>query len=216
MAMSENADLHSDYQRARFAGRVGFGRSAALLIVDFIRAYTDPGSALYAPPVPATVTRTRPLLAACRRRGLPVLFTRVAYHPDLRDAGLFVQKAQALAAMVEGSPLTGIVPELAPLPGEHVITKQYASAFFGTALASTLRVAGVDTLLLTGCTTSGCIRATAVDGLQHGFRVIVPRECVGDRDERPHTANLFDIDAKYGDVVDLATVLAHVESLASA
>lgn len=206
-------DLRADYRGARLAGRVGFGRSVALIVVDFIRAYTDPDSPLYAPPVLTAIAQTKPLLTACRERVIPVLFTRVAYHPDLRDAGLFIKKARALCDLAEGSPQAEIVPDLRPGVGDHVITKQYASAFFGTSLASTLRVVGVDTVLLAGCTTSGCIRATAVDGLQHGFHVIVPRECVADRDARPHEANLFDIDAKYGDVLGLEEVLAHLGSL---
>jgi len=106
--------------------------------------------------------------------------------------------------------MADIVPELAPRPEDVVIIKQYASAFFGTALASMLTAERVDTVIVTGCSTSGCIRATAVDGMQHGFRVIVPRECVGDRAPEPHDANLFDIDRKYGDVVSRAEVLAYL------
>lgn len=206
MSSGRAGDLHADYAGAHFNGRVGFGQKPALLIVDFVCAYTAPESPLYAPPVLLAISQTVRLLSLCRVHGVPVIFTRVAYHSGLVDAGLFVRKAGALSLMVEGSPLTRIVPELTPNQGEYVITKQYASAFFGTTLSSTLRSLGADTVLLAGCTTSGCIRATAVDGMQHGFHMIVPRECVGDRHPDPHASNLFDIDAKYGDVMALDEV----------
>ena len=123
-----------------------------------------------------------------------------------------MKKVPVLRSMVEGEPLTEIVPELPPKPNDVVLKKQYASAFFGTPLAAMLTSLGVDSVIVTGCSTSGCIRATAVDGMQHGFRVIVPRECVGDRHAGPHEANLFDIDSKYGDVVSKAEVLAYLNA----
>jgi maleamate amidohydrolase len=194
-----------------FDGKVGFGKRPALLIVDFIKAYTDPGEPFYAAAVVQAVERTRPLLTAARARGIPVIFTRVLYSEHALEGGLFVRKIPSLRKLVDGAHAAALVDELAPRPGEVVLTKQYASAFFGTPLASTLTAHGVDTLILTGCSTSGCIRATAVDGMQHGFRVIVPRECVGDRAPEPHEANLFDIDAKYGDVVPVASVIEKLE-----
>jgi maleamate amidohydrolase len=206
LQMSEQSDLEQNY-RGVFDGRMGFGRAPALIVVDFIKAYTEPGSPLYAPAVVEAVKATVPLLAACRGRGLPVIYTRVLYHRNGSDGGLFVRKVPALRRMVEGEPLAGIVPELPPGPDDVILIKQYASAFFGTSLAAMLTAQGVDTLIITGCSTSGCVRATAVDAMQHGFRPIVPRECVGDRHEAPHEANLFDINAKYGDVVLLADVL---------
>ena len=142
------------------------------------------------------------------RKSLPVIYTRVLYHRNGSDGGLFVRKVPALRRMVEGEPLADIVPELPPGPDDVILIKQYASAFFGTSLAAMLTTQGVDTLIITGCSTSGCVRATAVDAMQHGFRPIVPRECVGDRHDAPHEANLFDINAKYGDVVPLAEVMA--------
>jgi nicotinamidase-related amidase len=208
MALDQLAD---DYKRHGLAARVGFGTRPALLIVDFVRAYTTPGSPLYADPgVPNAVEASVPLLAAAREAALPVLFTTVAYAPGGRDGGVFVRKVPALLELTRDSPLAQIVPELQPAADELVIEKKYASAFFGTHLAATLTASGVDTLILVGCSTSGCIRATAVDGMQHGFRVIVPRECVGDRDPAPHEANLFDIDGKYGDVVSVGEVLAYL------
>ncbi|MCS6887295.1 MAG: N-carbamoylsarcosine amidohydrolase [Chloroflexus sp.] len=203
--------LASDYRRHGLAGRVGFGERPALLVIDFIKAYTTPGSPLYAAPgVPDAVRASQPVLAAARAAGIPIIYTTVAYAPDGRDGGVFVQKVPALRQLTHDSPLIAIVDELRPQAGELVIEKKYASAFFGTHLAATLTALRVDTLIMIGCSTSGCIRASAVDGMQHGFRVIVPRECVGDRAPEPHLANLFDIDGKYGDVVAVEEVLAYL------
>lgn len=204
--------LENSY-RGVFDGRLGFGRKPALLVVDFINAYTTPGSPLFAAPVVEAVRETVNVLALAREQGVLVIYTRVLYASHGKDGGLFVQKVPVLRRLVAGEPLAEIVPALAPQPADIVLLKQYASAFFGTALAATLTSQGVDTVLLTGCSTSGCIRATAVDGLQHGFRVIVPRECVGDRHPEPHAANLFDIHSKYGDVVAKAEVLDYLAHL---
>ena len=190
-----------------FDGRIGFGKKPAVLVVDFVKAYTTPGSALYAPAVVDAVRETVDVLDLARRNDIPVVYTRVLYSHNGLDGGIFVQKVPVLRTMVEGEPLTEIVPELPPAPQDVIIIKQYASAFFGSPLAAMLTSQGIDTIVLTGCSTSGCIRATAVDGMQYGFRVIVPRECVGDRHPEPHEANLFDIDSKYGDVVSKAEVM---------
>jgi len=201
--------LRADYAGV-FDTRLGFGQRPVLLSVDFMRAYTTEGSPLYAPGVVAAVEASRALYAAARRAGVPIIYTRVEFHPSGLDGGVFVRKVPSLRALVPGEPLAAVVPELAPEPDDLVLVKNYASAFFGTSLGATLTALGVDTLLLTGCSTSGCIRATAVDGVQHGYRVIVPRECVGDRRPEPHEANLFDIDAKYGDVVARDEVLRYL------
>ncbi len=156
------------------------------------------------------VRETVPLLAAARVAGVPVIHTKVLYHPSGLDGGWLVRKVPALRRMVPGEPLAEIDPGAAPLPQEVVIAKQYPSPFFGTPLAAMLTALGVGTLVLAGCSTSGCVRAAAVDGVQHGLRVVVARECVGDRHEAPHDANLFDIQAKYGDVVERADVLAYL------
>ena len=198
-----------------FDGRIGFGKRAAILVIDFIRAYTTPGAPLYAAPVVEAVRETVDVLAAARRKGVLVVYTRVIYSPSGIDGGIFVQKVPVLRTMVEGEPLAEIVPELPPAATEVILNKQYASAFFGTSLAAMLTAQGVDTVIITGCSTSGCVRATAVDGMQYGFRVIVPRECVGDRRVEPHEANLFDINSKYGDVVSRAETLAWLEALPS-
>ena len=204
--------LNENY-RGVFDSELGFGRKPAVLVVDFINAYTTPGSPLYAPPVVDAVKETVGVLDLARRKGVLVVYTRVIYSPNGQlDGGIFVQKVPALRKMVEGEPLADIVPELPPAPEDVVINKQYASAFFGSPLSALLTSQGVDTVIITGCSTSGCIRATAVDGMQYGFRVIVPRECVGDRRPEPHEANLFDINSKYGDVVSKSDVMAGLES----
>lgn len=210
--MNDQPDLQQNY-RGVFDSALGFGWNPAIIVVDFIRAYTEPGSPLYAPAVVAAVKATVPLLDAARQKGIPVVYTRVLYHPSGADGGLFVRKVPALRRMVEGEPLADIVPELAPGPDDVILIKQYASSFFGTSLAAMLTARGIDTLVITGCSTSGCVRATAVDAMQYGFRPIVPRECVGDRHDGPHEANLFDINAKYGDVVALKDVLGQFAGL---
>ncbi|NTU82087.1 MAG: isochorismatase family protein, partial [Chloroflexales bacterium] len=175
-------DLAHDYRRHGLGARVGFGARPAVLVIDFIKAYTTPGSPLYAAPgVPDAVRASGPVLAAARAAGVPLIYTTVAYAPDGRDGGIFVKKVPALRALTRGAPMAQIVDELAPQPDDLVVEKKYASAFFGTPIAATLTAMGVDSLIMVGCSTSGCIRASAVDGMQHGFRVIVPRECVGDR-----------------------------------
>jgi maleamate amidohydrolase len=196
-----------------FDGKVGFGARPALLVIDFMLAYTTPGSPFFAEGVMRAVEQTVPLLAVARSAGVPIVHTRVLYHPSGADGGWFVRKVPALRRLVAGEPLAEIDPAVAPLPEEVVIVKQYPSPFFGTPLAPMLAALGVDTLILVGCSTSGCVRAGALDGVQHGYRVIVPRECVGDRHDGPHNANLFDINAKYGDVVGREEVIAYLGAL---
>ena len=216
--MSDDATPVESAQ-ANYAGvwgqRIGFGQAPALVVVDFVKAYTTPGAPLYAEGVVAAVALAPALLAAARRASIPVVHTTIIYNaPGCADGGVWVQKSPVMASMVSGSPLTTFCSGVEPLPGETVIIKQYASAFFGTSLASMLHAMRIDTVVLAGCSTSGCIRATAVDAVQHGFRTIVVRECVGDRHAGPHEANLFDIDAKYGDVISLAEALAQFDETA--
>lgn len=208
-------EVLESYRAKGLAGRVGFGRRPAVLVVDFITGFTDPASPL-AGPLDRELEATRGLLDAARARHVPVYFTTTAYEPDLVDAGLFILKVPSLRALVRGSRWTEVDPRLDRRPSEPVIEKRYASAFFGTPLASTLTAAGIDTVVVTGCTTSGCIRATVVDALQHGFRAIVPRQCVGDRSQQQHAANLVDIDGKYGDVVELGAAIAAIETAGGA
>lgn len=204
--MSQSAE---ENYKGVWGGRIGFGERPVFLVVDFMQGYTTPGAPLYAPGVVEAVAHAGPLLAELRRRGLFIVHTNIRYFaPDFADGGVWVRKAPVMRAMVDGNPEAEFCEAVRPLPGEPVITKQYASAFFGTSLAAMLTARGVDTVILAGCSTSGCIRASAVDAMQHGFRTIVVRECVGDRHTAPHEANLFDIDSKYGDVVSAAEVLA--------
>ena len=197
-----------------FDVKVGYGRNPAVVVIDFTLAYTTPGSPFFAEGVVRAVADTVPLLEAARAAGIPVIHTKVMYHPSGADGGWFVRKVPALRSLVPGEPLAEIDPKVAPLPEEVVIVKQYPSPFFGTPLAPMLATLGVDTLILAGCSTSGCVRAGALDGVQHGYRVIVPRECVGDRHDGPHDANLFDINAKYGDVVGRDEVIQYLSNLA--
>lgn len=180
------------------------GRRPALLVIDFVRAYLVPDSPLYAG-VEAARDACAQLLAAARKACIPVIHTNVVYQPGGRDGGVFFRKLPALSCFERG-----LHPELAafgeglePAEGETVISKQYASAFFGTSLAATLTSLGVDTLLIAGVSTSGCVRATAVDACQHGFIPLVVRDAVGDRHSAPHEANLFDLQAKYAEVISL-------------
>lgn len=180
-------------------------------MVDAIVGFTDRSCPLgsdYDHEIAAIVR----LLTAGRRHRAPVFFTTTAYDRDMREAGVFVAKVPSLKHLQRGSSLVALDPRLRRRRSEVLLEKRFASAFFGTPLASLLTGAGADTVVVTGFTTSGCVRATAVDALQHGYRVVVPRECVGDRAPGPHEANLFDIDGKYGDVVPLANVLTHLRT----
>jgi maleamate amidohydrolase len=194
------------YERARLGGRIGLRKNPAVLVVDFCRGFTDPRCALGSD-LGAEVEATRRLLDAARSRGLPVIFTTIGYAADLSDAGIWPLKMPALAELTLGSTWVELDPRLGRREGEPVVLKKAASAFFGTNLTSLLAAHGVDSVILCGATTSGCVRATAVDLVQYGYPTVVPRECVGDRAEAPHETNLFDIESKYGDVVSLDDVL---------
>lgn len=206
--------LEANYARA-FGRRVGFGHNLALLLVDFVQGYFDPECDLYAGVDDALASALR-IREAARAAGVPVILTNVVYHKLALDGGRFYEKSKPLRYFLSGNPM-GAWPEgLAPQPDELVISKQYPSAFFGTSLASTLTARGIDGVLLTGLTTSGCVRATCVDAMSHGFRTTVIADACGDRHAAPHEANLFDMNAKYADVVREAEVIAHLEGLAAA
>jgi maleamate amidohydrolase len=204
----------TDYERKGFAARSGYGRSPVLLVVDFINAFTDPSTPLGGN-FAWEINATRQLQEAFRRGNLPIVYTTIVYAKDLRDGGLFVKKVPSLAILQRGSPLIEVDQRIQPMPGEKIVEKKYASAFFGTNLDVDLHSLGVDTVIMAGCTTSGCIRASAIDSLQYGFHTIVVREAVGDRAAGPHEANLFDIDAKYADVVPLNEALNYLGSFAA-
>jgi maleamate amidohydrolase len=198
-------DLTSNYSGA-FDGHLPFGKRPALIIVDVVMAYFEKSSPLYAGVEDALASNER-VLAAARAAAIPVIFTNVVFQAGGLDGGMFYRKVPALKCFDAGSPLGAFPPTLQPRPGELVISKQYASAFFGTSLSSTLTAQGIDTLLITGLSTSGCVRATALDALQHGFAPFLIRDACGDRHAAPHEANLFDLQAKYAEVVSEARAL---------
>jgi nicotinamidase-related amidase len=202
-------DKDEDYAAAGFGHNLGFGQRPALLIIDFVTAYLEPSSPLYAG-VEAVLKVNEILLAAARKAGIPVIFTKVEYMQGGIDGGHFYRKVKGLKCFDRGNPLGEFPPSLKPRPGEVVITKQYASAFFGTSLLPTLVSQGIDTVIITGLSTSGCVRASALDTLQHGFIPIVVRDACGDRQASIHEANLFDLQAKYADVVTSGDVLAWI------
>ena len=206
------ASTGAEYERKGFSSRSGYGARPALLVVDFINGFTDPGTGLGGD-YGAELSVTAKLLDEFRARALPVLFTTVAYEPHLRDAGQFVAKVPALSILVKGSDWVKVDERIRPRPSERVVLKKYASAFFDTRLDMELQGLGVDTVVIAGCTTSGCIRASAIDSMQNGFHTVVVRDAVGDRAETPHEVNLFDIDAKYGDVVSSRDVLEYLRRL---
>jgi maleamate amidohydrolase len=201
----------SIYERARLGGAVGLGARPAILVVDFCLGFTDPSCALGSD-LSAEIRATRRLLDAVRLRGLPVIFTTIGYDEELTDAGIWPLKMPGLAELRLGSRWVELDPRLERRPDEPIVLKKGASAFFGTNLTALLASRGVDSVVLCGATTSGCIRATVVDLVQNGYPTVVPRECVGDRAEGPHDANLFDIQAKYADVLSLAEVLGLLEA----
>ena len=199
-----------------YGGTLQPGARPALLVIDFVKAYTQPDSPLYAGPGTEDVRRDcEELLGLARRAGIPILHTNLAYQDGGRDGGVFFRKVPALKVFERGarSPLAEFAPGLSPQAAEVVLTKQYASAFFGTTLAATLTALGVDTLLIAGMSTSGCVRATAVDTVQHGFIPLVVRDAVGDRASGPHEANLFDLQTKYAEVVTLERVRTYLAGL---
>jgi maleamate amidohydrolase len=205
-------DARRIYAQARFGASVTLGSRPAVLVVDFSCGFTDPECPLGSD-LTSAVEATRRVLGVARGKSLPVIFTTIGFESSLKDGGLWMQKVPALSALQIGSRWVEIDPRLEPREDETVVLKKGASAFFGTNLASILVSQGVDTVVLCGATTSGCVRATAVDLLQHGWPTIVPRECVGDRASAPHEANLFDIEAKYADVVTVEDALAFLESV---
>ncbi len=204
--------LHEDYAKAGFGGTLAPGERPALLLVDMVRAYLEPGSPLYAG-VEHTIAPAKAVLTAAREAGIPVAYTVVRYAPDGRDGGVFYRKVAALRVFAGDGPLGEIAPELAPEAGETVVVKQYASAFFGTSLSATLTSQQVDTVIVMGYSTSGCVRASAVDALQHGFVPVVVRDAVGDRRPEPHEANLFDLAAKYAEVWDSVAVVDYLRRI---
>ena len=203
---------HEVYAQRGFGGRQLRGRRPAIVVVDFIEGFTNPASSL-ACDADAAIEATRSLLSVARTFRVPVLFTTVSYtERDLERAAMFIAKAPALAMLRPGTPWVQVDRRLEPCDDEPVLTKLFASALFDTPLNGRLRGAGCDTVIVVGASTSGCVRATVVDALQYGFRVLVPREAVADRSEDAHRASLVDIDAKYGDVVSIEETIAIIKA----
>ena len=198
-----------------FGLTIGYGHRPAVLVIDMIRAFTNPDAMLGAN-LDSQIKATQNLLRSSRSRGLPVIFSTVSYDDvDLKDAGIWALKQRGVMNLRAGTAEVELDPRLHRMSSEGWLVKKYASCFFGTDLTSRLLSQGVDTLLIAGCTTSGCVRATAVDALQTGFRAMVIRECVGDRSKNAHDQSLFDLHAKYADVVGLGETCAYIENLYS-
>jgi N-formylmaleamate deformylase len=200
------------YERAGFGHPIERGTRPALLVVDFSRGFTEPGFPTGAD-LTAEVEGTARLVEAVRAKGHPVVFTLIAFQANLRDAGAWRAKFPGASALVEGTPAVDLDPRLGATDEDTVVVKKGASAFFGTNLAAILTAERVDTAIVCGATTSGCVRASVVDSMQNGFQTIVVRDCVGDRAQAPHEANLFDMAAKYADVVSLDETLRYVAGL---
>jgi maleamate amidohydrolase len=199
------------YSRSGIGNRVGYGRRAAVVVVDLQNGFTDPACPVGGD-LDAVVEATRTMLDVARGQGLPIAFTAIAFQQGTLDAEPWLRKMPGLRELVEGTKWCEIDPRLDPRPDELVVRKRAASGFFGTHLATFLAASDVDTLVVTGCVTSGCVRATVIDAVSHGYRTIVPEECVGDRAQGPHEWNLFDIDAKYADVEPLERVLGQLSA----
>jgi maleamate amidohydrolase len=210
-ALSEAQKL---YGQIGFSRRVGFGQRPALLVIDCIHGCSDPAISPLGIPMDAELKNIRRLLDLFRQKGFPVVHTTVVYTEEqFRDGGWFIKKVPSLEVLRPGAKETQFMPDVMPKPGELVIEKRYPSGFYGTHLQSFLTGCGVDTAIVTGDSTSGCVRATVVDAVSGGFRVIIPRQCVADRVALSHAVNLFDMDSKYGDVMDVEDVVAAVTAM---
>jgi maleamate amidohydrolase len=202
------------YRQQGFGQKIGRGKRPALLVVDFVNGFLDP-SIFGGGSIAEAAQRTRPLLESARSKGLPIVFTRIVYAEDGSDAGVWCEKAPRLKTLTESASASQVVDFLAPRAGELVVRKTQASAFFGTDLSSYLTYKSVDTVIIAGCTTSGCVRATVVDAISYNFRPIVVAHCVGDRAAGPHEANLFDIGQKYADLIELDEAVKWLTTVAN-
>ncbi|MEM7123826.1 MAG: isochorismatase family protein [Pseudomonadota bacterium] len=195
------------YKRQGYGGKSGFGKSPAVIVVDFVNGFADPDQ-LGGGNIGEAIENTAKLLSAARRAKLPIAYTRVVYADDGADLSVFCLKSPNLAKLTEDAPGSQIVESLAPQAGDYIVRKIQPSAFFGTNLAAWLVGHGVDTVIVTGCTTSGCVRASVVDAMSFNFKTIVVTDCVGDRAMAPHDANLFDMEQKYADLMICEEVVA--------
>ena len=205
-------DKHNIYQKQGFGGRSGIGRQCALILVDFVNGFVDP-DLLGSESIAQAADRTVELLSFCRQASLPVAHTRVVFDDHGANHNFFTLRVPALKKLTETAFESKIVQVLKPLSSELVIKKQSASAFFSTGLSDWLTFHRVDTTLIVGCTTSGCVRASVVDSMQHNYKTIVVFDCVADRAQEPHDANLFDMQQKYADVMSKQNVMEQLVSL---
>jgi maleamate amidohydrolase len=209
-------DKQDVYRRAGLANRLGFGHKPALVVVDMQIGFTDPEQSVLAGNLDNEVIVINRLIAAARPHAIPIIFAAIELDPiHQADGGLWVEKIPTLRHFKRGSIYVEIDPRMQRQADDLIIVKQYASAFFGTPLAPALTAQGIDTLLVTGCTTSGCVRATVIDAISHGFRPIIPLEAVGDRAQEPHDASLFDMGSKYGDVLPVEEVIHYLDGCSS-
>ncbi len=208
-----NSDLEQDYKKA-YDNKIGFGKRPALILIDFVRAYFDESCELYAD-VDEELASALRLVDLAREKNLPIIYTNVVYQPGGANGGVFYKKAKPLQHFQQGGKMGEWPAGLTPRDNELVISKQYPSAFFGTSLAATLTSLNCDSLIITGLTTSGCVRATCVDCMSNGFIPTIVADACGDRHPDPHQANLFDMNAKYGDVIAEAEALKYINSLTS-
>ena len=203
------------YERIGFGHRVGFGERPALILIDYFRAATDPSVSPLGFDQSEAILHSKRVLEVSREKAIPIIFTTIVYTDTehYSDAGMLIKKIPSLKGMVPGSKGVEIDERVKPKPNEHVIVKKFQSAFFGTNLVPLLMALKVDTTVLVGCATSSCVRATCFDSCSYGFRTIIPKECVADRDPAVHEANLFDMDSKDADVVSVEEVLNYLHGL---
>lgn len=207
------SEMDQFFKDRGFGLKIGYGEDPALIVIDLVQGFTNPDLPLGAD-LSSQLAETRRLLDAARSAKIPVYYTTVAYEErDVSDAGIWAKKMAGIMTLRAGMPEVEVDPSLGRQPSEPLISKKYASAFFGTDLLSRLNSLRVDTLIVAGCTTSGCVRATAVDAVQNGFRPIVVQEAVGDRSQSAHDQSLFDLNAKYADVVGVEDALGYLSSL---
>ena len=211
--MTSGKDDEEFFKARGFGIKIGFGARPALIVIDMLKGFTDPNMPLGAS-LDSQIEAQQPLIAVAHERNIPVIYSTVIYNDrDFKDAGLWAIKMKGTLTLKAGSPAVEIDPRLDFRKTDSLLVKKYASCFFGTDLVPRLMNQRVDTLIITGCTTSGCVRATAVDAVQNGFRPMVVREAVGDRSASAHEQSLFDLNAKYADVVTVEETLHYLRSV---
>jgi maleamate amidohydrolase len=211
--VTSGKDDEEFFRQRGFGLKIGFGERPALIVIDMLKGFTDAAMPLGAN-LDREIEAQKPLLKVAHERGIPVIFSTVMYHEaDIRDAGIWGLKQKGALTLTADSEAVKVDPRLDRRPSDSLLVKRYASCFFGTDLVPRLTSRRIDTLIIVGCTTSGCVRATAVDAVQNGFRPMVVREAVGDRSAAAHEQSLFDLNAKYADVVSLDETLHYMKTI---